>query len=97
MKVSTSFQSAKFGGIYEKALEAQLRKIGENLGELRKSRNEDIITVAKAVELAPGVLERIESGKQDFRLKALFALCNYYETDVESVLGEGELLRFQVV
>jgi transcriptional regulator with XRE-family HTH domain len=97
MSITSSYPAYKFGSIYKQAMESQLQKIGSNLAALREARNEDISTVANAVDLGPGLLEQIESGQHDFRLKTLFALCDYYDTDLESVVSKGELLNFRFV
>lgn len=81
-----------FGSIYQKAMKSQLKLIGSNLTSLRKARNEDIVTVADAVEVAPGLLQSMETGKVDFQVKILFALCDYYGAELASVLGKGELI-----
>ena len=97
MNTTSSYPAYNFGSIYKKAMGSQLQKIGCNLAALRKARNEDISTVAKVVNLAPGLLEQIESGRYDFRLKTLFALCEYYNTDLDSVVSQDELLNFHLV
>jgi transcriptional regulator with XRE-family HTH domain len=91
-----SFSASTFGHIYHKALQSQLKKIGSTLSLLRKARQEDINCVAAAVNLRPETLEQIENGKQDFRLKTLFALCDYYNIDMDSVIDHGELLHFKL-
>jgi transcriptional regulator with XRE-family HTH domain len=91
--ITVSSKSADyFGSIYQKAMKSQLNQIGSNLVALRKARNEDVNTVADAVDIAPGVLQSIESGNQDFQVKVLFALCEYYGAELDSVLGKGELI-----
>lgn len=94
MRTSTR-RALNFGSIYEKAMKAQLKQIGSNLSVLRKAKGEEIDTVANAVDLAPGVLEQIENGNSDFQLQTLFALCDYYYTDLQSVVGKGELLSIR--
>jgi hypothetical protein len=94
---STSIRPVvKFGSIYQKAMQSQLQQIGSNLAAFRKARNEDINTVSDVVDLAPGVLEQIECGNCDFQLKTLFALCDYYDTKLESVVGKGELMSIRI-
>jgi transcriptional regulator with XRE-family HTH domain len=85
-----------FGSIYQRTMKSQLKRIGSNLAALRKDRNEGIKTVADAVEIAPGVLQSIESGDQDFQVKVLFDLCEYYGAELDSVLGKGELISAKV-
>jgi hypothetical protein len=85
-----------FGSIYQKAMKSQLKQIGSNLVALRKAKKEDVITVANAVDIAPGVLQGMESGNSDFQVKILFALCEYYGAELGSVLGKGELIAARV-
>ena len=96
MTITSSQPSSTFGHIYQKALQSQLKKIGQNLAELRKARRKDVETVAIAVNLRPDVLLRIENGQQDFRVKTLFALCDYYNIDFESIVNQGELMSFKL-
>lgn len=95
MRTTSKRSAINFGSIYQKAMKSQLKQIGSNLSLLRKARNEEIGTVANAIDLAPGVLEQIEMGSCDFRLQTLFALCDYYYTDLQSVVGKGELLSIR--
>lgn len=88
--------ASTFGNMYRQALQTQLEKMGETFTMLRKARQEDIGTVATAINLRPEILEQIENGKHDFRFKTLFALCDYYNVDVESIMGKGELLHFRL-
>lgn len=90
-----SYPVSTFSHIYHKALQVQLQKMGNTLNLLRKTRREEINCVATAINLRPEILEKIENGQHDFRIKTLFALCNYYNVDVESIIGNGELLNFK--
>lgn len=92
----TSYPVSTFGHIYHKALEAQLQKMGSALYLIRKTRQEDINLVAAAIDLRPEILEKIEHGQHDPRIKTLFALCEYYNVDVESIVGKGELMHFKI-
>lgn len=92
----TSYSTSTFGNMYRQALQSQLQKIGRTLSLLRNARQEDINSVAAAVNLRPEILLQIENGQHDFRLKTLFALCEYYNIDVESVVDQGELLHFKL-
>lgn len=96
MRRTTTKSAVNFGSIYQKSMKSQLKQIGSNLVALRKARNEEINTVANAVELAPGVLEQIEVGGCDFQVKTLFALCDYYDADLKSVIGKGELMSIRL-
>lgn len=92
MRRTTTKSAVNFGSIYQKSMKSQLKQIGSNLAALRKARNEEINTVANAVELAPGVLEQIEIGGCDFQVETLFALCDFYDAELKSVVGKGELM-----
>lgn len=89
-------QVSTFGHIYHKALQSQLKKIGSSLTFLRNTRHEDVDRVAAAINLRPDTLQQIEDGKQDFRIKTLFALCEYHKVDIESMIGRGDLPRLKI-
>lgn len=82
-----------FSQIYDQALRSQLKKTGSALSLLRKARKEEVNTVATAVNLQPKVLQQIENGEHDCQVKTIFALCDYYNVDIESVVGKGELIN----
>src|SRR5688500_874176 len=92
----SSYPISTFVHIYHKALQAQLQKMGSSLCLIRKARQEDINLVAAAIDIRPEILEKIENGQHDFRLKTLFALCEYYNVDVESIVGKGELIHLTI-
>lgn len=96
MRCTTTKSAVSFGSIYQQSMKSQLKQIGSNLAALRKARNEEINAVANAVELAPGVLQQIEVGGCDFQVKTLFALCDYYDADLNPVIGKGELLSIRL-
>ena len=84
-----------FGHIYQKALRSQLQKMGNTFCLLRKARQEEIDGVAVAINIRPEVLQKIEAGEHDLRIKTLFALCDYYNIDGKDVVGKGELMQFK--
>jgi hypothetical protein len=92
----TSYPASTFGIMYRQALQTQLQRIGSTLNLLRKARQEDITCVAAAVNLQPEILLQIENGQHDFRFKTLFALCEYYNVEFESLINQGELLHFKL-
>jgi transcriptional regulator with XRE-family HTH domain len=96
MTITSSQPASTFGHIYQQALQLQLKKIGQNLTELRKAHRKDVETVAIAVNLRSDILLRIENGQQDFRLKTLFALCDYYNVNFESIVNQAELMSFKL-
>ena len=91
-----SYSQPSFGNIYSAALEAQLQNIGHSLSAIRKGRNENLESVANAVNLLPVELESIENGQYDFRLKMLFDLCHYYETPLEEVVQQSGLMQLKI-
>lgn len=96
MTITSSNRPTTLGHIYYQALWTQLEKIGQNLAELRKASCKDVQTVAEAINVRTDVLLRIESGRQDFRLKTLFALCDYYNVKMESIVNQGQLISFKI-
>lgn len=91
----TSYEISTFGHIYQKALHVQLKKMGKTLNIPRRARREEIVDVAAAINIKPEILQKIENGEHDFRVKTLFALCDYYNVDHASIVGKGELMQFQ--
>lgn len=96
MTILSSYPASTFGSIYHQAFQSQLQRIGNTLRLLRQSRREETEVVAAAVNLRPEILERIENGQHNFRLKTLLALAEYYNIDAEMVIGKGELLHFKL-
>ena len=92
--MTSSYPASTLGNIYRQAFQAQLKKMGTKFSLLREARKESINSVATAVGLRPEILEQIENGKHDFRFKTFFALCDYYKIEIESIIGQGELLHF---
>lgn len=90
-----TYPVSTFGHIYQKALRVHLHKMGSTLCLLRKARREDIQTVAAAIKIRPELLEKIEAGEHDLRIKTLFALCDYYNIEEKDVVGKGELMKFK--
>jgi transcriptional regulator with XRE-family HTH domain len=71
-------------------IDADLKKVGENLRRIRKERNLTIDTVAKAIQLSPQLLQRLEDGLYpDCRLNTLFDLVDYYGVSGEAIFGKG--------
>jgi transcriptional regulator with XRE-family HTH domain len=92
--MKTEYSVSTFGHIYQKALQSQLEKMGKMLNILRRARREDLTTVAAEINIRPEILERIEKGEHDFRIETLFALCDYYNADLESIVGKGDIVQF---
>jgi hypothetical protein len=95
MTMTSTYPVSTFGHIYHNALQVQLQKMGSTLSLLRRARQEEINSVAIAINIRPEVLEKIENGQHDFRVKTLFALCEYYSVDLKTIVGKGELLNFK--
>ena len=83
----TEHPVSTFGHIYRKALYSHLKHMGNMLRMLRQARGEEISTVAAAINIRPKVLEQIENGEHDFRIKTLYALCDHYKVDEKLVVG----------
>lgn len=94
--MENKFPASTFGHIYHKALQSHLKNIGSALSLLRRIRRKEINEVAAAINLRPETLQEIEDGKLDFRVKTLFALCDYYDIDIDKVVARGELLHFKL-
>jgi transcriptional regulator with XRE-family HTH domain len=71
-------------------IEADLKKVGENLRSIRTARDLDIETVAKAIKLSPQLLQRLEEGLYpDCKLNTLFDLIDYYGIPGEAIFGKS--------
>ena len=93
--MNSTYPVSTFGHIYQKALQSQLQKMGSTLRLLRQARQVEIEKVAAAVNIRPEVLQRIETGEHDMRIKTLFALCEYYNIQEKDLVGKGELMQFK--
>jgi DNA-binding XRE family transcriptional regulator len=71
-------------------IDADLKKVGENLRKIRNDRNLTIDTVAIAIQLSPQLLQRLEDGLYpDCKLTTLFDLVDYYGVSGEEIFGKG--------
>lgn len=66
--------------------EELLKTIGKNLSKIRRDKNEEIKSVANAVDLKPTLIEKIENGLDELSVKNLAVLCNYYEVSLQKVM-----------
>lgn len=87
--MKTKLATTTFGQVYQRSLQPTLQVMGNNFNLLRKGRQQDIDAVAAAVNVSPEILDQIEKGEHDPNIKTLFALCDYYEVAIESVVGKG--------
>jgi hypothetical protein len=71
--MTNTYPVSTFGHIYHNALQVQLQKMGNTLSLLRTTRREDINSIASAINIRPEILEKIENGQHDVRVKTLFA------------------------
>ena len=55
-----------------------LKAVGNKLYSLRKVHKKELESVAKAIEISPALLMRIERGDYDIYLDLLFELCDFY-------------------
>ncbi len=73
------------------SLEHIVKKIGERLRNVRETRGKNM-TIAReireryGVKIDPSYLSRMERGKAEIPLRTLFALADYYEVEVASLL-----------
>lgn len=71
-------------------IDADLKKVGENLRKIRNDRNLTIDAVAKAIQLSPQLLQRLEDGLYpDCKLTTLFDLVDYYGVPGDEIFGKG--------
>lgn len=62
------------------------KKIATRLWQLRVARKEIPDVVARAVNISPKLLEKIESGRYNFTLDILFRLCDYYKVNPDDIV-----------
>ena len=73
-----------------------MKIIGDNLFALRKSRDENLETVGKAVKISPGYLSQMEKGlKPHFRLTRLWTLAKYYDVCMRDIVSKEFLKTIQ--
>ncbi len=76
-------------------LEQTVKKIGERLRNVRETRGKNM-TIAReireryGVKIDPSYLSRMERGKAEIPLRTLFALADYYEVEVASLLHSAQ-------
>lgn len=71
--------------------------MGDNLCALRKSRNESLKMVGKAVKISPGYLSMIEKGlKPHVRLGKLGALSKYYDVGMRDIVSKDFLKTIKI-
>lgn len=72
-------------------IEADLKRVGENLRQLRESRDLSIESVAAAINLSPQLLQRLEAGEYpECKLETIFDLIAYYGVLGEAVFGKSD-------
>lgn len=70
-------------------IEADLKRLGENLRRIRTDRDLSIDTVAKAVHLSPALLQQLEEGAYpDCKLDTIFDLVEYFGVSGEEIFGK---------
>lgn len=62
-----------------------VREIATRLWRLRMKRKLKLETVAREVNISPGILRKVESGHYNFTLDILFRLCEYYQVNPDEV------------
>jgi transcriptional regulator with XRE-family HTH domain len=64
-----------------------LQCVGSKLLALRKSQKKSIRTVAKATEMSPGIISKVEKGQYKcLRLSRLLRLSKYYKVNIIDIL-----------
>ena len=70
-------------------IDADLKKVGDNLRKLRNDRGLSIDTVAIAVKLSPHLLQQLEEGTYpECRLETIFDLIDYFGVSGEDIFGK---------
>jgi len=82
--------------IYNKALDKTqktfLDTIGNNLYALRVARKESLKAVAKAVNMSPSTLSKIEKGLYPhYRVGTLIRLSKYYKVHPKDIVSKGKI------
>jgi Uncharacterized protein conserved in bacteria len=71
-------------------IEADLKRVGENLRRLRTDRGLSVEEVAKAIHFSPQLLQQLEEGAYpECKLETIFDLMDYYGVSGEAVFGKG--------
>jgi DNA-binding XRE family transcriptional regulator len=69
-------------------IDADLKRVGENLRRIRADRSLSIDTVAKAINLTPALLQQLEDGLYpECKLDTIFDLIQYYGVSGEEIFG----------
>lgn len=70
-------------------IDADLKKVGENLRRLRTARDLSIDEVANAIKLSPSLLQQLEEGAYpECKLETIFDLLEYFDVPGEEVFGK---------
>jgi transcriptional regulator with XRE-family HTH domain len=64
-----------------------LKKVGENLRNIRKEKQMEIKEVVKKLKITPQAYGNIENGKVDLNMSRLVAIANVFEVGVEEILN----------
>jgi transcriptional regulator with XRE-family HTH domain len=71
-------------------IDADLKKLGENLRNIRTDRGLSLDTVAKAINLSPSLLQQLEEGLYpECKLDTIFDLIAYYGISGEEIFGKS--------
>lgn len=72
-------------------VEADLKRVGENLRQLRERRDLSIDAVSAAINFSPQLLQRLEAGEYpECKLETIFDLIAYYGVSGEAVFGKSD-------
>jgi transcriptional regulator with XRE-family HTH domain len=71
-------------------IDADLKRVGENLRKIRNDRDLSLDVVAKAVKLMPSMLQQLEDGLYpECKLETIFDLIDYYGVSGEEIFGKS--------
>lgn len=71
---------------FETRKEYFLKKVGERLRTVRLSQGYSLEAVAEGVDVAPGLLDKIENGLYDMDVTLLLSLCQFYDVMAYNLL-----------
>ncbi len=63
-----------------------LKKIGENIKEIRKSKMQEVKEVARGLGITVQALGAIENGKTDLHISRLYEIANYFKVEFDVLL-----------
>ncbi|MBT1697155.1 helix-turn-helix domain-containing protein [Fulvivirgaceae bacterium PWU4] len=74
----------------DEGCEKFLQTVGSGLRNIREAKQQDLHTVAEAMEIPDEQLNLVEQGKFNWEVELIARLCNYYEVTVEEMLASSD-------